>query len=256
MNFPISKNLIYLGIIKLFSVFANFLLTYVVVRSFSSYESGLFFFALTGFIFISGISRFGLDLTIVRFLSVSFKNKNSSEVKYIYWLSFISVVSISTLVSLSIIFFKDYIGLYQTDPQMINALSMIILCSLLMNINAINAYCMQAIKKQKLMFFYLNVAFPILMVIFICLSPYSTFKEIYIMFFIIYALIAIASSINIYKFLYIPKKGTNKLDIKIIFKSASNNLGIYISNEGLALLGIILVGFFLPGACQGGGKIF
>ncbi len=61
--------------------FSGFAFAALVSRSLGAYEAGFYFFAFAVVNVLSVISRFGLDRTVLRFLSVDFFNERFNAIK-------------------------------------------------------------------------------------------------------------------------------------------------------------------------------
>ncbi len=108
---------------------AAFLMNVVVTRTLGPYEAGLFFLAQTCLVILSTLSRFGLDNSLLRFVSVSMDQGKGGAANAVLWKAFFIAMPLASATSLIAYINADWIAeSVFSKPEFGNVFRLVALC--------------------------------------------------------------------------------------------------------------------------------
>lgn len=135
-------------LLKLAGLFIGYLFTILIAKKFGAEILGVFLLAITVLNFISALSSFGLDTTLVAFIPKLRRNSDFNSIRKIIRRSYLVIVVIGLTLSITVFFFSRYIGsIFFENSLLYEYLNMIIICVIPLTLGRLNANILRAYHK-------------------------------------------------------------------------------------------------------------
>ena len=241
-NFHFLKSTLLISLVKFSSAILSYLFLILVTRKFGAEESGIFFLAFTILTFLSVVSRFGLDNTILKNVSIFFEIKENKNINYILSKIIILIIILNVIIILFLSLNVDILQLIFKKKNIEQILIIILPVALFVNLNFIFSNYFQAINKKLTSLFCLNFFSNVLIIFFLIVKKFDSIFE-FSLFFLLSNIISLFISLSLF-FFYKKNRIIFKIpSLKLIKDSSSYYFYILISQLNL-WLGTLVVGFF------------
>lgn len=150
--------------LKFTSALLKFLIIIYITNTFGASEFGAYNFAMSVFLFINLVFRYGFDVYLQKeSASLELKNKYFKSISIFFnvvWISIISVIAITLILELGLYFFIQNI-----DSEKYKYLSLLLIFGFAYSILWILSYYFRGIGSGKLSVFNLEILFPVFQIL-------------------------------------------------------------------------------------------